>query len=88
MISGVNMKAAVEKAARLDWRFDNPIWDRIAVEPGKKIIAGNQKMKVLGRYIAYILGDNLSSKELEVLEKYYKDLFDGDSAKKLPEKIV
>lgn len=88
MISGVSMKAAVEKAARLDWRFDNSIWDRIAVEPGKKIIAGNQKMKVLGRYIAYILGDNLSSKELEVLEKYYKDLFDGDSAKKLPEKIV
>jgi DNA sulfur modification protein DndB len=88
VVSGVSMKSVIEKVSNIDWRFENPIWDRIAVEPGKKIIAGNQKMKVLGRYLAYILGDNLTSKELEVLEKYYRDLFDGDESKKLPEKIT
>jgi DNA sulfur modification protein DndB len=88
MLGGMSMKVAIEKAAKLDWRFECADWDRIAINPGKKIITGNQSRKLLSRMIAYRLGESLSAKELEVLENQYRGLFDtNDSNRKLPEKI-
>ena len=89
MNSGVSMKGAIDKAANLDWRFECPDWDRVAVDPGNRIISGTASRKFLSRVIAYRLGEELSAKELEVLEGQYKNLFDAtDVSRKLPEKIA
>lgn len=89
MNSGMNMEAAIDKASRLDWRFECADWDRIAVDPGKRIISGTAARKFLSRVIAYRLGEELGAKELEVLENQYRTLFDStDTSRKLPEKIA
>jgi len=88
MNSGVAMKTAIEKAAKLDWRFQCADWERVAVNPGNKIITGAQSRKLLSRLIAYRLGEQLSAKELEVLENQYRGLFDTvDPNRTLPERI-
>jgi hypothetical protein len=89
MNSGMNMEAAIDKASRLDWRFECADWDRIAVDPGKRIISGTAARKFLSRVIAYRLGEDLGAKELEVLENQYRTLFDSaDTSRRLPEKIA
>lgn len=89
MQGGMSMKIAIERAARLDWRYSCSDWDRIAVSPSGTIIAGAQAKKLLSRMIAYRLGDKLTSKELEVLENQYRNLFDDrNPARKLPEKLA
>jgi DNA sulfur modification protein DndB len=88
MNSGISLKTATEKAAKLDWRFQCPDWERVAVNPGDKIITGAQSRKLLSRLIAYRLGEPLSAKELEVLENQYRCLFDTvDPNRNLPEKV-
>lgn len=86
--AGASLKAAFQKAGKLDWRFECTDWDRIAVNPGEKIIAGKQSQKLLSRVIAYRLGEELTAKELKVLEEQYDGLFDTkDPNRKLPSKI-
>jgi hypothetical protein len=88
MNSGVKMQTAIERLSKLDWRFESPDWDRIAVEPGNKIIQGTQRRKLLSRVISYRLGETLSSKELGILEEQYRSLFDQPNKdRQLPEKI-
>lgn len=85
---GVSVKAAFQKAGKLDWRFECTDWDRIAVNPGEKIIAGKQPQKLLSRVIAYRLGEELTAKEQKVLEEQYDGLFDTkDPKRKLPSKV-
>lgn len=86
--TGAPLKASFQKAGKLDWRFECADWDRIAVNPGNKIIAGKQSQKLLSRIIAYRLGEELSAKELKVLEEQYDGLFDSkDPNRKLPPKV-
>jgi DNA sulfur modification protein DndB len=85
---GSSLKSAFQKAGKLDWRFECTDWDRVAVNPGEKIIAGKQSQKLLSRIIAYRLGEELTAKELKVLEEQYDGLFDTkDPNRKLPSKI-
>jgi len=89
MNAGISMKVAIEKAAKLDWRFQCSDWERVAVNPGDKIITGSQSRKLLTRLIAYRLGEPLTAKELEVLENQYRGLFDThDKSRSLPERLV
>lgn len=88
MTSGMSLKTAVERAARLDWSYECPDWDRVAVNPGKKIVTGTQGRKFLSRIIAYRLGEPLQAKELEKLEEQYAGLFDVSEHRKLPEKLA
>jgi DNA sulfur modification protein DndB len=86
--AGSSLKSAFQKAGKLDWRFECTDWDRVAVNPGEKIIAGKQSQKLLSRIIAYRLGEELTAKELKVLEEQYDGLFDTkDPNRKLPSKI-
>jgi hypothetical protein len=86
--AGVSVKTAFQKAGKLDWRFECTDWDRIAVNPGEKIIAGKQSQKLLSRVIAYRLGEELTAKEQKVLEEQYDGLFDTkDPKRKLPSKV-
>jgi DNA sulfur modification protein DndB len=88
MDKGISFKDIIKKVSKIDWSFSSPDWERIAVNPGEKIIAGNQSMKLLARIISYRLGEDLISKELEVLEGQYRGLFDvKDPTRKLPGKI-
>jgi DNA sulfur modification protein DndB len=89
MDKGISLKESLKRASKLDWRFECNDWDRIAVDPGNKIVTGTQSMKLLARVIAYRLGEELQSKELKILEEQYRGLFDSkDSAKALPSKIA
>jgi DNA sulfur modification protein DndB len=88
MDKGTSLKDIIKKISKIDWSFDSPDWERIAVNPGKKIISGLQSMKLLARVISYRLGEELISKELQVLEGQYFGLFDSkDPSRKMPEKI-
>ncbi len=88
MDTGMAQKEIFKRVSKIDWRFDCPDWDRIAVNPGNKIITGNQSMKLLARVISYRLGEELISKELQVLENQYISLFDKtDGSRALPPKI-
>jgi hypothetical protein len=73
---GSPLKGTLAKLAKMDWRYDNSEWERIAVKPGNKIIAGKSDTKLLARVIAYRLGESLTAKELQVLEDQYRALFD------------
>lgn len=89
MQNGVQLKEAVQRASKLDWKFSCKDWDRVAVSPSGTIIAGAQAKKFLSRIIAYRLGDKLTSKELEVLETQYRNLFDDKNPNRpLPDKII
>jgi len=89
MQNGIQLKDAVERASKLDWKFSCKDWDRVAVSPSGTIIAGAQSKKFLSRIIAYRLGDKLTAKELEVLETQYRNLFDDKNPNRpLPEKLV
>jgi len=88
MDKGVSFKDIIKKVSKIDWSYDLQEWERIAVNPGEKIIAGTQSMKLLARVISYLLGEDLIAKELQVLEDQYRGLFDAkDPSRKLPEKI-
>jgi hypothetical protein len=85
---GSSLKIILTKLAKLDYRYDNPEWERIAVKPVNKIIAGKSETKLLARLIAYRLGENLSAKELGILENQYVSLFDvQDGNRNLPPRI-
>jgi DNA sulfur modification protein DndB len=85
---GSSLKAVLNKLGIMDWRYDNSEWERIAVKPGNKIIAGRSDTKLLARVIAYRLGESLSAKELKVLEDQYRGLFDVlDVERQLPSLI-
>ena len=71
---------------RVDWRVDNPVWQGVFMS-GNKVVTGKQAAKFAGRFLAYYLGQNISKKELEVLEEQYKG-HPGNENKKLPKPIV
>ena len=86
---GAPLKVIMNKLSRMDWRYDNSEWERIAVKPVNKIIAGKSDTKLLARVISYRLGESLSSKELKILEDQYRALFDvQDADRKLPPLII
>ncbi len=88
MDTGMAQKEIFKRVSKIDWKFDSSDWERIAVNPGNKIITGNQSMKLLARVISYRLGEELISKELQVLENQYTSLFDKvDGSRTLPPKI-
>lgn len=84
MLQGISFDSALNKAAILDWSFNNSDWDRVAVLPGGRIITGNQARKFLSRFIAYKIGEKLNSTELKALEEQYKNLFDSSENRELP----
>ena len=86
MNDGMSLDEAINRANRLDWRFDCEDWERIAVLPGGRIIAGAQPRRLLSRVIAYRLGINFDSSELRILESQYRNLFDTDD-RPLPPKL-
>jgi DNA sulfur modification protein DndB len=88
MDKGISLKDTLKKVSKIDWSYISPDWERIAVNPGNKIVTGNQSMKLLARIISYRLGEDLISKELQILEQQYLSLFDAtDTLRKLPQKI-
>ena len=84
MLRGTSFDHALSKAGNLDWGFNNPEWERVAILPGDRIITGNQARKFLSRFIAYKLGEKLNSTELKALEEQYKNLFDSSEKRELP----
>lgn len=68
----------------VDWNVDNPLWQHVLMN-GNKVVTGRQAARFAARFIAYLLGDPMEEKELEVLKTQYEALF-GDG-RSLPSRI-
>ena len=82
--NGADLENTIEKLNGLDWTFDNNLWENVAVNPGRRIIAGTGPKSFLGRFLAYLIGNDMDEKEIEILNSSYSKLFDGK--RELPER--
>lgn len=89
MSTGIALETAVERINKIDWRKDNPLWQRVLLN-GEKIIAGKQSVNFASRFIAQMLGESLEQTEIDHLLDQYRSLFDPTVAptKSLPAPIV
>ena len=73
---------------RLDWRVDNPLWQRVLMN-GDKVAAGRTVAAFAGDFIAYLAGEHLPESSLEELLRRYKVLFPVEEQSKvsLPEPL-
>jgi DNA sulfur modification protein DndB len=78
----LSWQAVIERVNLVDWRSDNPIWQGVLMT-GNKIVAGRQAARFAGRFIAYLLGESLTQKELDVLREQYVGR-PGNEKKSLP----
>ena len=73
----ISLKDICDRINRLDWRVDNQIWQNVLMK-GNKVVTGKQAAKFAARFIAYLLGQKLHSKELEALENQYLGHFSDE----------
>ena len=57
-----------------DWSVKNHTWQHVLMI-GDKVITGKQAMMFATRFIAYILGQKLADRELDVLKEQYSSQF-------------
>ena len=86
--SGGHFDVAIEKANKINWAKANPLWQRVLLN-GDKVVAGKQPVNFASRFIAYMLGEPLDSKEEGLLLQQYRTQFDPSVAptKHLPPRI-
>jgi DNA sulfur modification protein DndB len=71
----------------VDWRVDNVLWQRVLMI-NEKVVTGKQAANFAGRFIAYVLGDKLEAKEVEVLQEQYLGNFtESERPKELPKPL-
>lgn len=87
--SRLSWETILERLNRVDWRVDNPMWQRILMN-GSRIVAGKQAANFASRFIAYYLGEPLEETELSNLKDVYTRSFpEGDvSAARLPDRLL
>ena len=72
--SRMSVDVICKKINDLDWSVSNPVWQNVLMS-GDKVVAGKQAMKFASRFIAYLLGEKLEKKEIQVLEDLYISSF-------------
>lgn len=82
----LGMKEICERINETDWQVDNMLWQRVLMN-SDKVVTGRQAARFAARFIAYLLGEQLHQKEVDVLEENYSDLFKADGGKKLPNRL-
>lgn len=81
MESGVPLETAISRINKVDWRRENPVWQRILLN-GEKIISGKQAVNLAIRFVSYYLGElQLEQPQLDSLLESYRELFDPAVAK-------
>lgn len=73
----------------IDWKVDNPMWQQVLMS-GDNVKAGRQAANFAGRFIAYLGGEPLTEKEVEVLRENYQTLYPSEERASvvLPEPVV
>ena len=87
--AGVGLEKAVQRANKIDWSKENPMWQRVLLN-GEKVVSGKQPVRFASRFIARLLGESLDEKESQHLLDQYRSLFDPvvSSTKVLPDPIA
>ena len=68
----------------IDWTVSNQLWQNVLMN-GDRVVTGRQAAKFAARFISYLLGESLESRELEALEDQYRSYLPGqDNKRKLP----
>ena len=84
-----NQEDILKKINAIDWSKTNPLWENVIMEPDQSTIkSGKSVIAFATRFVAFLLGDKLSSDESAKLENDYKDLFPSNqrSSKSLPKR--
>lgn len=73
--SRLSLAEVCSRINAIDWSVDNPLWQDVLMS-GPRILAGSTAATFAGRFIAYLLGEKLSSEQLDALQNRYEDLTD------------
>jgi DNA sulfur modification protein DndB len=57
----------------VDWSIDNSLWKGVVMS-GQRIMSGSTAAIFAGRFIAYLLGEELTTEERDALQKRYEDV--------------
>ena len=70
--SSLSIKQCVERANKVDWGYENPVWENVLKNQANRIISGNPARKFAANMIAYLLGKKSEPYLLEHLQKVYE----------------
>lgn len=87
---GVDLDTAVDRAAKISWRLDDPMWRDILVKANRGMIARSENYDIAAELIAYLVGnDEMDDEKIKALAKRYAEIKGDESGEteKLPEPI-
>lgn len=87
---GVDLDTAIDRAAKISWRLDDPMWRDILVKANLGMIARSENYDIAAELIAYLVGsDKMDDEKIKALAKRYAAIKGDETGEteKLPEPV-